>query len=433
LHLANTEVEKAVIGGLLLAPESLSQAAHLSPDDFFDPKCKAIYSSILELDMAGKEISIVTVQDKCRNRVNIEELMQIQNYGVIPSEIGDYVDRIKQYSARRRLTSLSRVVVDMARQDNIGISEIIAKIEDELYAINHRAIGDWVMNLEVMKDYYDVLEERAKNPSEDGLVGVDTGFRDLNRITAGWRPGQLIYLGAVPKMGKTTLALHFALNADVPVLFFSLEMLPIELADRQISYLADDITSDQLRKGTWGEKGWEEINKAMGPLSEAPIGWVQKTGLTVTEIKAICRRFQAEHGLGLVIIDQMDKIHEPHNRGENTAAVVQRKSNKLKALAMDLQVPVITLVQLLDKQVSKRANPRPEHGDIRDSSGPDQDADVVLYLWRPGFYQKNKNDLAEIIVARQRSGESSSIWVRWEAMHTRFKYLPYSMWPKEGD
>jgi replicative DNA helicase len=209
-------------------------------------------------------------------------------------------------------------------------------------------------------------------------------------------------------------------------------MMPEEIADRQFSSAAM-VDAQKIKNGRLKPEDWKKIVAAAGTLSEKPIGWVKKAGLTVTQIKAICRRFQAEHGLGLVIIDQLDKIAERPFPGEKRTDTIGRTTRALKLMAMDLQVPVICLVQLLDKEVSKRAVPRPGPGDVRDSSFPEQDADIMLYMWRPSFYWPDKQQYknrAEIIVGRQRSGPTGSIWVTWMPEYVAFANLPWEQWPK---
>ncbi|MGB9791319.1 MAG: replicative DNA helicase [Thermacetogeniaceae bacterium] len=427
----NADAEIALLGEILFDPSLMNDiAGRIKPDDFFVPQHKKAFKAMQELWNNREEINAVAVADKSGEDV-LERLLDWQGAAMGKSHAQKYVDIVLDYSKRRKIIGLaSNMIKDACETEQNKVEQIVDDAQKKLFELIKNDDAEWEMNADLVTRHYDTVQKRKAN---DGVIGVTSGFKDLDECTGGWQPGQLIFLGAVPKMGKTALALHFALHADVPVLFFTLEMLPEELADRQFSSVAK-IPGHKIKTGHLSEEEWVQLVGALDNVYQKKIGWVKKGDLTVSQIKAICMRFQQEHGLGLVIIDQLDKIATERRKDESRSDEIGRITRGLKLMAMDLKVPVICLVQLLDKQISRRTSPRPTYGDIRDSSCPDQDGDVILYLWRPEFYKPNDpkwKNLAEIIVARQRSGKTGSVWVRWFPDYTAFANLAKEDWPKE--
>jgi replicative DNA helicase len=311
---------------------------------------------------------------------------------------------------------------------------------DNLIRISKMKTCEWESNHDLVYRHFDTISRR--NDNKDSL-GVKSGFMDLDRITGGWRPGQLIFIGAVPKAGKTSAALHCAMKAEVPVLFFSLEMMPEELADRQFAVEAE-VDAHSIITGHINDNDWAKVMGKMDTLMGKDISWIKKSGLSVLEIKAVAQRFKQENGLGLIIIDQLDKVSERKQGNENRTDQIGRVTRGLKEMALELEVPVLCLVQLLDKNIGQRKNKRPSSGDVRDSSYPDQDCDVMIYLWRPAIYYpdaKSWANTAELIVSRQRSGATGSAWVQWTPEFTKFReldvntqnYMRNVNWAKDAD
>jgi len=430
----NIDAEAAILGAVITGehpnlPHEL--ITKLKADDFYHGMHQAVYKAISQQVADNKPVGLIGINEALPD-ISVVELTNIMGQQCFPSQFDYYCRLVKENSTRRKLIEHSIRVRNLVYEDE-DIDDILSDIEKSFYDITKDEAVDWETNFDLMVRHQKTLSERYNNKGQ--VQGVKTGFVDLDKMTGGWRPGQLIFLGAVPKMGKTSAGLHFALHSQVSTLFFTLEMLPEEIADRQLS-IGAQVKGYRIKNGYFNEDHWQKVTQASRNLSRLPIGWVKKSGMTVTEIRAVCRRFQAEHGLGLVIIDQLDKIHEPRHKGEMKTDIIGRVTSSLKNMARDLEVPVIVLVQLLDKATSKRASPRPTFGDIRDSSCPDQDGDVIIYLWRPEFYWPQKEQLkgkAEIIVSRQRSGAAGSIWVTWQPDYTAFLSLVKESWPKESD
>jgi replicative DNA helicase len=428
------DAETAILGTILWKPEAANEViSKLKVEDFYSGCNRKVYETICILSAKNEDVSVITVAASVGDAVSASDLAQmIAGANVISSsQIDSCIRLIKDASIRRQIMNFGKMASYKATEGE-ELDDVLSELEQAWYEITQDSAADWEMSHELMMRQMATLDVRYQ---KKGITGVSTGFPELDRILGGMAPGQLIFVAAVPKMGKTSCADHMIRNAGVPGLFFSLEMMSSELADREIAAVGR-VDGTFIKNGNLNEGDWARVHRATEEISKMTIGWVEKTGMTVAEIKAVCRRFQQKHGLGLVVIDQLDKIHEKRIGNESKTDTIGRTTRALKNMAKDLKVPVVVLLQLLDKQIMKRTNPRPQHGDIRDSSYADQDGDVIIYLWRPGFYWPKNNRYAgkaEIIVARQRSGGPGSVWVEWEPRFTSFKDLPLDQWLQEDD
>ena len=420
-----------MLGTLIQYPEQLPEAVkQLNEDDFSTYENKKTYSALIELFQNEKPVNFVTVTEEIKKadaKISAASISNLALQSLPANQLLAMIEIVKKYSAKRKLLQISQEIKLLIEKAEEEPEEIINTLQSKLIALS-AGKTEIISNKELMFRELDLIEARYKGEIQPG---VTSGFSDLDELTGGWRPGQLIFLGAVPKMGKTAMALHFALHSKVPTLFFTLEMQPEELADRQISAVGK-IERKKIRDGKLEtDEEWKKVTDTANILTKLPIGWVSKNNITVEEIKAYALQYKREYGLRLIIIDQLDKIYEKPRAGESKTELIGRITRKLKILAREMELPVICLIQLLDKDVSKRANPRPGHGDVRDSSYPDQDADIMLYLWRPYFYWQKPDlkHLAEIIVSRNRAGETGSVWVYWEPDFTRFGLLAREYWP----
>lgn len=427
--LCNPEAELAFVGTMLVHPDELPQyRTRVRVDDICTENARQAYAAICAISDSGAEPSMPLVYERCEGRLTPADIAAISSNGVLPFQVGELAEIITEDAQRRALVQLAKDVA-LRAYDGFRAGDITTHIDNTLANMRARGNASWITNRDLLAKHIELIEERYKS---GGVIGVSTGFPDLDERLGGLVPGNLIMLAAVPKAGKTSCALHMAMHSGVPTLFFTLEMLPEELMDRQLAMQAK-VPAYAIRTGKVGLDAWHKIGRAAGPLSELPLSFVWQSGLTVGDIRNISLQYKQQHGLGLIVIDQLDKIHEPAERGENQATRIGRVTTGLKNMARDLGVPVICLTQLLDKQIAQRDVPRPKHGDIRDSSYPDQDADVVLYLWRPSLYWPDEADwrnLVEIIIARSRATAEGSIWVRWEPQYTMFSLLNQDSWPQ---
>lgn len=427
--LYSKEAEESFVGTLVVYPQELIlYRTEISADDIYIESARKIYIALCELMDENIDPSPPVVLDRCS--VEAPRLAEIMKAAVMRHQLKGLAEIIKEDSRRRALDKLANDIA-LRVKDDFSSDDITSYVDDALTNIRADNAEMWISNRDLLKKQLEVIEERY---NAGGVIGISTGFSDLDEHLGGLIPGNLIMLAAVPKAGKTSFALHMAMNSGVPTLFFTLEMLPNELMDRQLA-IASKVPAKSLRTGKISSDAWSKLGAGMSKLRDLPLAFVWRSGLTVGDIRAICLWHKQKHGLGLVVIDQLDKIYEPAIRGENQATRIGRVTTGLKNLARDLEVPVVCLTQLLDKRIAGRDTKRPQHGDIRDSSYPDQDADVVLYLWRPALYEpdnerwKNK---VEVIIARSRATAEGSVWVKWEPQYTKFSLLTKDDWPR-GD
>ena len=423
----NLEAEKQILGYLLNEDEETPYIFQLlKPDDLYEQQHRSLFKAAKDAWDVGEGINAVLLSEK----FDPAFIGDIMNSGCMSHHVESLCRSIKRLSTHRRLLSILNT--NKAEAENADDPEAVINATAE--QLSSLATGDrrsYITNEELMEKALQQLESRA-NTSE--ITGIPTGFIDLDEKTQGWQKQHLVFLGAVPKMGKTSLALEFALNVaaqNYSSLYFTLEMSAEEMADRQISSQGE-IKSSHIRSGRLRRDDFHKaINVATG-LSTHNLGWVDRGSVSVTEIKAICRQYKNKYGLDFVVIDQLDKIERSIYQGENDANAMKRITTQLKIMAKELDCTVLCLCQLLDKVVSARPVPRPQHGDEKGSSAPSEDADIVMFLWRPEFYFENQYEgMAELFIARQRSGPSASIWVTWRPEITKFLPMPKDCWPDE--
>ena len=427
---SNIEAEQAVLGCALMMPEKIPALllSAIKKEHFYLPRHKQIYLAIKTLFDKEKDCSIPLVSDQ---GIDPGELIICAEKACLEHQLESHCENIKNHARRRQLMLYTQDFLKKIKEEKDS-KKLITDMSETLYSLMEEKDGqEYVMNEEVIKNVVNIVENRHK---QKDLRGIPSGFPDLDNIVGGWQPGHLIFLLAVPKMGKSSMALEFALNTaeqDKSVLYFSLEMSKEEMGERQFAN-RQKIDTQKLLTGDLGSD-WCSFVQGYDKLHWLKIGWVERPRITTTEIKAVCRRFEREQGLDLVIIDQLNKIDLQMKPKENKTDAIERVSNDLKVMAQNMKIPVICLHQLLDKTISTRHIPRPQLGDERDSSAPAQEADVLMYLWRPEFYWRDKyKNQAELIIARQRSGVSNtSIWLTWIPKHVALRSMPKDEWPKE--
>ncbi|NPV54684.1 MAG: hypothetical protein HPY71_14410, partial [Firmicutes bacterium] len=300
---SNRELERRLAVTMCIYPE-LAAKLQLAEGDFYDNVARTIYRACSDLLKAGKEVNLVSVADQCGDAVKPSTLAGIAQERLLEYEVEAAADIIRKDSKRRAAIRLANMIEAGARDSGQDIDELCQMIQLKLTEIAKNRTTDWESNRDLLIRHYGMLEERY---THGGVLGVRSGFTDLDEITSGFQPGQLIFLGAAPKMGKTSFALHVALNCRVPVLFFTLEMLPEELADRELASTAR-VNAKLIRTGMLGEEAWRRIADVLPELCDKEIYWVKQSGLSVIDIRGIAMRCKEEHGLGLIVIDQLDKI-----------------------------------------------------------------------------------------------------------------------------
>lgn len=424
------EAEQAVLGAIFLEPSSILLATEiLVPEDFYRSAHQKIFECMVRLYEAGKGVDLVTVADE------LDRLKQLEDVGGISylselavsvptaANIGYYAHIVEEKSLLRRLirTATNIVKDGFTREDEV--EEVINDAEKQIMEVARRKnVGDFKNIKDVLVETYDNIEKLHHRKGD--ITGIPSGFIELDKMTAGFQKNDLIIVAARPSVGKTAFALNIAQNVgtktDENVAIFSLEMGAEQLVMRMLS-AEGNINAQNLRTGSLTESDWGKLTMAMGSLSNAGIFIDDTPGIKVSEIRSKCRRLKQEHGLGMIIIDYLQLIQGSGRAKENRQQEVSEISRSLKALARELEVPVIALSQL-SRSVEQRQDKRPMMSDIRESGSIEQDADIVAFLYRDDYYNQeseNKN-IIEIIIAKQRNGPVGTVQLAFIKEYNKF-------------
>jgi replicative DNA helicase len=432
----SVEAEQAVLGGLMLDNSTWDTVAdRLTAEDFYRRDHQLVFAAIAELAGRSEPCDAVTLAEFLERRNQASEtgglvyLATLARDTPSAANIRAYADIVRE---RAQLRGLIRVGGEIASSvfeaDGRTAGELVDEAERRVFQIaeGSRKTGSGFVPLrEVLGATIDRLD--LLHQSQGELTGISTGFSEVDRMTAGLQPGDLIVVAGRPSMGKTTFALNVGENAalgekPVPVAVFSMEMSREQLAFRMISSLGR-VNQGHLRTGMFGDEEWSRINGAIHMMKSAPI-YIDDTGaLTPTEVRARARRLKREHGLGLVIVDYLQLMQVGGNT-ENRATEISEISRGLKALAKELSVPVIALSQL-NRSVEQRTDKKPVMSDLRESGAIEQDADLIMMIYREEVYDKNttRKGIADIIVAKQRNGPTGEISLTFLGEYTKFENL----------
>lgn len=416
------ESEQCIIGSILLESDSLiSIVDSISSNDFYSSAHKLIYESILELFNEKKHIDLVTVSDKLKTKGYLDEIGGI-NYltsttTIVPttSNIGAYADIVKEKSLLRKLIKMSNDIISLGYSEDMDIDEILNQAEKKIFDISqNNTETDFKPIGSVLSDVYSLIEEVYSNNSD--LTGLDTGFIDLNKKLGGFHKSDLILVAARPGMGKTAFALNLVANAalksNANVAVFSLEMSKEQLVQRLISSQSN-VPIKHITEGKIADDEWKKLMDAMKVLGQANIFIDDTAGIKVSDIRSKCRKLKIEKGLDMIMIDYL-QLMEGDGRNENRQQEVSKISRSLKILAKEMNCPVIALSQL-SRKTEDGKNHVPKLSDLRDSGAIEQDADIVMFIYREDYYEDNSENknIAEIKIAKNRHGELCTIELVW--------------------
>lgn len=411
------DAEESVLGAVLLSQDAANSALEkLHAEDFYKPAHQQIFEVIARLFDANEPIDAVTVSEGLRRDGSLDRMGGIEFLtnliDSVPStsNVDYYAGIVEEHSLRRRLMKVGGDIGIIAGNTTDPIEEVVDRAEQSVFAIAERQVGD---GLQVIDDLLGPAIERAEELQRSGseVTGVSTGFRDLDRKLAGLHPSNLIVLAARPGMGKSALAFNIAQNvalADNTVAIFTLEMSREEVVTRLLCSKGR-IDSQRLRTGRLAEADFTKLSNAAGALYKQNIYVDDSPGLTVTEIRAKCRRLRRKPGLDLVVVDYIQLMNGSGQ--ENRQQEIAMISRSLKDLARELQVPILALSQL-NRGVESREDKRPRLGDLRESGAVEQDADVVMFIYRDEYYFPEKVEskgVAEVVVAKHRQGSVGKI------------------------
>jgi replicative DNA helicase len=426
----NLQAEESVLGALLLSRDAIGQVSEqgLSPSDFYRPSHQHIFDAVRALYSAGSPVDTVTVADELRRAGLLDEvggseaLHELQNATPAISSAGHYARIVQDTAMLRRLIYVAGDIAELAYSEPDDVTKALDEAETKVFAVAEQRVTDSTRQLdELLSEAMDRLQETFDRG--DTITGVPTGYTDLDELLSGLQQSALYIVGARPAMGKTAFGLgiasHVAQHGSKPVLVFSLEMGHAEITQRILSSEAR-VDSTKIRTGRLAEADWAKIGKAIGRL-EVPLFLDDNPRVTVMEIRAKARRIKARYGgLGLIVIDYLQLMSGGGN-SENRQLEVSEISRNLKILARELEVPVVALSQL-SRNLEARADKRPMLSDLRESGSLEQDADVVMFLYRDEVYNAESPDKgsAEVIVAKHRSGPIGTKRLVFLGQYTRF-------------
>ena len=412
------EAEESVIGAVLLSADAVNIALEkLHPEDFYRPSHQVLFEAITDLFDANEPIDAVTVSEALRRNDALERiggvpfLTSLLESVPTASNVEYYAAIVEEHALRRRLMKVGGRLNSLAMTIDEPISDVLDRAEQEVFAVSERRIGEGLAPIDpLLAPAIERAEELNRLGSE--ITGIPLGFRDLDRKLAGLHPTNLVIVASRPGMGKSSLALNIAQNVAVqghPVAVFSLEMSREEIVTRMLC-AEGRIDSQRLRTGRLGENDFTKLSNAASVLYKKPIFVDDSPGLTVTEIRAKARRLKRRPGLALVVVDYIQLMHSPGG-SENRQQEIATISRNLKNLARELQVPIIALSQL-NRSLESREDKRPRLGDLRESGAIEQDADVVMFIYRHEYYQPEAQEtkgIAEVAIAKHRQGATGRV------------------------
>ncbi len=425
------EAEQAVLGSMLVDKDAvLTVLEILKPEDFYRNEHAEIYGAILDLYEAGKPIDLLTLKEQLRIRgkydiINgFEYLASLTNPMYSISNVENYANIVWEKSILRKLIKASNKISKESYEALDEATAITERAEKEIFNIVQRKSSSYALIKDVLVDTFNNLEELATR--EDGVIGIPSGFIDLDNRTLGFMPGQLVIVAARPAMGKSAFALNILANASIrakkSVVYFSLEMSKEELTSRILASEAM-VDSTKIRSGKLEDEDWISLTNASGTLSEAKIILDDTSGFTPIELRAKCRKLKMEYDIGLIVIDYL-QLMDASKVSTSRQADISEISRSLKVLAREIGVPIIALSQL-SRAPEQRLDHRPMLSDLRESGSIEQDADIVMFLYRDDYYnpETEKKNVAEVIVAKNRGGSTGTTELLWLNQYTKFVNL----------
>ena len=431
----------SILGGILIDNDAINRVLEmLTPEDFYRESHRKIFQAMMKLSDTREPCDLITMTDMLKKAGELEEvggaayLATLVDYVPTAANISYYCKMVKEKSTNRKLISVATEIVSRGYDEQADVEELLDKAQKEIYEISeNKSRPQYVPVQAVLKEAFNILKNL--HDQKEHVTGVPTGYVDLDHKTAGFQPGNLVIIAARPSMGKTTLALNIAQYASaeskkkVPSVIFSLEMGKEELVMRFLASIAR-VDFGRMRTGHFHDSDWPRLTRAAGILHDAKIFIDDSPSISVLELRSKARRLKSEHDIGLVIVDYLQLMRGGANP-ESRQQEISEISRALKALAKELNVPVVALSQL-NRELEKRADKRPMMSDLRESGAIEQDADVIMFVYREAVYcedcrkpdvtcSKGHERNAEIIIGKQRNGALGTIELTFIGEHTRFE------------
>ena len=431
----NLEAEKSVIGSMFMDREAaLTVSEMLTSDDFYQKQYGIIFESMVELYNENKPIDLVTLQDKLNEKdlppeySGVEFIRELVIAVPTSANVKHYAQIVKEKAVLRKLIKITESIANECYLGKDNLETILEQTEKQIFNIvQSRGNSDYVDIKDVVLQSLESIEVVAKN--KGSVTGISTGFIDLDYKTSGMQPSDFILIAARPSMGKTAfvlnLAEHMAVKQKVTTAIFSLEMSKDQLVKRMLA-MNSRVDSQLIRTGNLKDDDWVKLIEGAREIGESKLILDDTPSISIAELRSKCRKYKLEHNLGIIMIDYLQLMSGGGKKSESRQQEISDISRSLKALARELNVPVIALSQL-SRAVEQRPDKRPMLSDLRESGAIEQDADVVMFVYRDDYYNKDSEDkgVAEIIIGKQRNGPTGTVKLKWQAELTRFANLEH--------
>lgn len=431
------DVEQAVLGALMIDPDAVNTAIDiLRPEYFYKPEHRVIYNAISSLFNASQAIDIMTVANKLKETGELDVaggayyVSSLTNRVASAAHIEEHTKIVQQKYVQRELIRIGSEITKNAYEETSDPMELLDDAESKLLTIGENSFrSDYTDISLLIRQAISEIEE-VSNKEGVSMSGIPSGFGDLDRITSGWQKGTLLILAARPGMGKTAFALTMARNMavehNIPVAVFSLEMSSIELITRLIS-AETNLRGEQLKKGDLKKFEWQVLHERVGRLSEAPLYIDDTPALTMFELRAKCRRLKQQHNVQMVFVDYLQLMRGGDAYRGNREQEISQISRQLKSLSKELKIPIMALSQLSRAVETRGGDKKPQLSDLRESGAIEQDADMVMFIYRPDYYgqtdESNIDGACELNIAKHRSGSTGTVKLRFEKSYARFESM----------
>ena len=426
----SVEAEQSVIGSMLMDRDAIIAASEIVvADDFYQRQYGIMFDTMVELFNEGKPVDLVTLQDRLKEKDVPPEVCSLDFVrdilATVPTSanVRSYATIVHEKAVLRRLIRINEEIANNCYSGKDSLEVILADTEKQIFnLLESRASGDFVPIRQVALNVLDKIEQATRSKST--VTGLPTGFIDLDYRMSGLQPSDLILIAARPSMGKTAFVLnitdYIAVRRQKTCLIFSLEMSKEQLVNRMLS-MESNVDSQKLRTGTLTDADWDAVVEGIGTIGSSKLVIDDTPGISIMELRSKCRKVKLEHGLDLVMIDYLQLMSGSGKNGDNCQQEISEISRSLKAIARELSVPVIALSQL-SRACETRTDHRPMLSDLRESGAIEQDADVVMFLYRDDYYNKDTDNpnTAEVIIAKQRNGPIGTVYLGWKPELTRF-------------
>ena len=424
------EGEQSVIGSMLMDREAIITASEIiSAEDFYQHQYGIMFEAMIELFNEGKPVDLVTLQNRLKEKdvppeiSSLEFVRDIITTVPTSANVKSYANIVREKAVLRKLIKTNEDIANTCYLGRESLDVILADTEKRIFdLLQSRDSREFVPIRQVALDVLEKIEKASK--TKETVTGVPTGFIDLDYKTSGFQPSDLILLAARPSMGKAAFVLnvvdHVAVKKRIPCMVFSLEMSKEQLVNRMLS-MESNVDTQKLRTGTLTDSDWDAVVEGVGIIGNSSLIIDDTPGISISELRSKCRKMKLEQGLGMIIIDYLQLMTGSGKTSDNRQQEISEISRSLKALARELKAPVVALSQL-SRACESRADHRPMLSDLRESGAIEQDADVVMFLYRDDYYTKDSEmkDIAEVIIAKQRNGPIGTVNLVWMPQYTKF-------------